>query len=77
MKVKIGNKIYDSNKEPIMVILGEDDRENITNMEPTATKYCSFPDSEDTTVVQKWMSNTVQEVEITINKTIKRHVKNK
>ena len=44
MKVKIGEKIYDSEKEPIMVILSESDKENISNMLPEATKYCSFPD---------------------------------
>lgn len=45
MKVKIGNKIYDANDEPIMIILEGNDKENIRNMGTTATKYCSFPDS--------------------------------
>jgi hypothetical protein len=45
MKVKIGDKIYDSENEPLMVILNDTDKDNIKNMLPTATKYCSFPDT--------------------------------
>jgi hypothetical protein len=45
MKVKIGDKIYDSSQEPIMVILSDSDKDNIKNMLPTATKYCGFPDT--------------------------------
>lgn len=45
MKIKIGDKIYDSEHEPIMVILNDVDKNNIKNMLPTATKYCSFPDT--------------------------------
>lgn len=47
MKVKIGNKIYDGNDEPVMIILSDEDKKNITNMLPTATKYCSYPDDYD------------------------------
>ena len=36
MKVKIGDKIYDSEQEPIMVILNDADKNNIKNMLPTA-----------------------------------------
>lgn len=42
MKVKIGNTIYNSNEEPIMLILSESDKENITNMATEAIKFCSF-----------------------------------
>lgn len=44
MKVKIGNKIYEASKEPILLILNEQDKKNIANMFSTATKYCAFPD---------------------------------
>lgn len=44
MKVKIGNKIHDAKNEPIMIILGEQDKENIKNMLPDATKYLCYPD---------------------------------
>lgn len=43
MKVKVGNKIYDGEKEPVMVILNEYDKANITHM-GKQTKYCSFPE---------------------------------
>jgi hypothetical protein len=45
MKVKIGDTIYDSNKEPIMIIINDLDKENINNMSEKATMYCSFPDT--------------------------------
>ena len=43
MMVKIRDKYYDPNKEPIMIILTEQDKNNISNMSPDATKYCCFP----------------------------------
>jgi len=43
LKVKIGNKIYDSKDGPIMVILSSLDKENISNMGVSNLKYCSFP----------------------------------
>jgi len=45
MKVKIRNQIYDSSKEPIMIILSDSDKKNIKEMLPECTKYCSFPSS--------------------------------
>ena len=56
MKVKIGNKIYDSNIEPIMIILSEEDKLNISNMEEQR-KYCSYPDDIDTEEVIKFMKD--------------------
>lgn len=44
MRVKIGEKIYDSKEEPILLILEGKDKENIKNMLPEKTKYCSFPE---------------------------------
>ena len=44
MKVKIGDKIYDSSDEPIMLIIGDTEKNLIANMADDATKYCSFPD---------------------------------
>ena len=54
MKVKIGNKTYDSNDEPIMLILEEEDKNNISNM-GEQTKYCSFPEDIDTDTIIKFM----------------------
>ena len=47
MKVKIGNKIHDSNIEPVMLILSKGEREQIANMHPAATKYCSYPNTDE------------------------------
>ena len=44
MRVKIGEAIYDSENEQLMVILSAADKENIRNMMPEATCYASFPD---------------------------------
>ena len=44
MIVKVGDKIYDGDQEPVMVILSKQDKQNISNMAPEATKYCSYPD---------------------------------
>lgn len=56
MKVKIGEKIYDSNEEPILVILSESDKENIKNMSPDATKYCSFPDTYNLNEIKEFIN---------------------
>ena len=55
MKIKIGNKIYDSENEPIMLILSVKDKSNIANMHSKCTKYCCFPDSIDKDVIEKFM----------------------
>ena len=55
MKVKIGNVVYDSNKEPIMLILSDADKKNIAAMAPDATRYCSFPDTASEDEIRKWM----------------------
>lgn len=54
MKVKIGDTIYDSNIEPIMLILDVDDKNNISNM-GEQTKYCSFPENTETEKVVQFM----------------------
>ena len=43
MKVKVGNKIYDSNEEPIMIILDDIDKENISKMQKDKYKFISYP----------------------------------
>jgi hypothetical protein len=42
MKVKIGNNIYDSLKQPIMIIFDEGEHEQISNMKKLK-KFCSYP----------------------------------
>ena len=55
MKVKIGKEVFDGNNEPIMVILSEEDKENIKNMLPECTKYCSFPEGFNVEQIKIWM----------------------
>lgn len=43
MKVIIGNKVIDSDKEPVMVLLSDRDKLNIMAMQPDADTYLSFP----------------------------------
>ena len=56
MKIKVGDIVYDSIEEPLMVILTSQDKENIKNMLPECTKYCVFnEDSISVEELQKWM----------------------
>lgn len=55
MKVKIGDKVYFSVDQPILVILSDDDKANISNMHPDSHLYCSFPDGTDIEEVKKFM----------------------
>ena len=61
MKVKIGNKIYDPNREPIMLILDDQDKKNIGEMLPECAKYCAFPDSSDPLEIAEWMADDNEE----------------
>ena len=55
MKVKICDKIYDDEKQPVMVILTNQDKENIKNMLPHRTKYCMYPITISIEKIKKWM----------------------
>jgi hypothetical protein len=54
--VKIGNKIYDSTKEPILLVFGAQDKININNMPIEYMKYCSYPDSANIEDIKKFMN---------------------
>ena len=56
MKVKVGDKIYDSETEPVMVILSKEDKENISSMDPKANSYCVYPDGE------RWTKNDHEKI---------------
>ncbi len=55
MRVKIGNKIYDSRIEPIMLILEEYNKEDIKAMADESNKYCEYPDGMKVEEVAKFM----------------------
>jgi len=59
MKVKVGNKVYDGENEPVMVILSEGEKDQIANM-GDCKKYCVYPSSEEWTAndfekIKAWM----------------------
>ena len=57
MKVKIGDKWYDSQDEPICIHISKLEQDQIGSMDRTVMtqgKYASFPDSLEATAEQKW-----------------------
>ena len=57
MKVKVRNTIYDSNNEPIMIILSSEDKENISNMDKENFKYCCFTDDINIDKIKDFMKD--------------------
>jgi len=55
MRIKINDTWYDPNKDVIMVELTPEDKSNITNMAPEATKYCAYPAGTDYHAIEEWM----------------------
>jgi len=53
MQVKIGDAIYDSDLEPIMLILSQKDKRFISDMAENSFRYCSFP-----------MSSRIQDISV-------------
>lgn len=45
MKVKVGDQIFSSDDQPIMVVFEDSDKKNVQNMEENAHKYASAPDN--------------------------------
>jgi len=43
MRVKIGNTIYNSSETPVLLLLEEEDKLNISMMAPNSFKYLSYP----------------------------------
>ncbi len=60
MRVKVGNKVYDAEDEPLLVMLSREERDEIAHMIPGATKYCVYPATEEWTKdgykkIKEWM----------------------
>lgn len=55
MRVKIGNKIYDAEDQPIMIIMSQSDKDNIKNMHTDKFKYITFPDGTDIAEIRKFI----------------------
>ena len=74
MKVKIGSIIHDSNDEPIMVILSEEEKKLVRNI-GDQVRFCSFPHKLDASAVMKFMREDPiihrVKVELTLNDILK------
>lgn len=62
MKVKIRDKIYDAEKEPIMIVCTHEERQQMAQMPEGNTKYCQYPDSNewienDYAKIKEWMNS--------------------
>lgn len=60
MKIKVGDQWFEcAPGQPIMVVLAEQDKKNIANMHPDATRYAIFEDDDGMTVEDKhaWMAD--------------------
>lgn len=61
MKVRVGDKIYDGEKEPVMVLLTTQDKCNISNMSKDDHRYCQYPEDWTRENIWCWLA---QEQEI-------------
>ena len=57
MRIKVRNRVYSGDIEPVMIIISEGEREQIANMAPGATKYCVYPDTWSVEDIKKWMAD--------------------
>lgn len=55
MKIKIGDTIYEANKQPIMVILDNLDKHIISQMPKDKYKFCQHPPNMLAEDVKKFM----------------------
>jgi len=44
MQVKIGDAVYNSEEQPIMVVLSDEEKELIANMSGENHRFCSYPE---------------------------------
>ena len=75
MKVKIGDKFHDSEEEPIMLFMDNDEKVQIANMGVEATKYCSYPESMSEVAVVTFMGSEVLSLQDEYEKGIKQLMK--
>lgn len=59
MKVKVGDRVYSSEDQPIMIILTMEDKYNISHMAGDAMRYAEFKSSHGMTTEQmlEWMKD--------------------
>jgi len=55
VKIKVGDKFYDSQDGPIMIILSQKEKDQVAGMLPRCTKYAQYPDTWTKEQAVKWM----------------------
>jgi len=56
MRVRIDNKIYNSDEQPIMIIFDVGEKGLIEDMQPQNMKFCVYPQGTDATAIEHLMN---------------------
>lgn len=67
MHIKIGDTIYDGVGYPMMVILTDRDRQNISNMLTDHYRYAQVPEGSDEKEIEAWMDEGMDGIVEQIN----------
>ena len=65
--VKVGNKKYNVKDNNIKIFLSDSDKNNIRKMKKEYTKYCSYPnnnDSYDLEIIKSFMESKIEPKEV-------------
>lgn len=56
MKVKIKDQVFDSDQEPIMIVLEGDEKQLISSMSEEDKRFCVYPDTMSEEDIVKFMN---------------------
>jgi hypothetical protein len=59
MLIKIGNKYFSPDIEPIMIMLSPEDKANIAQMGPAEETYVCYPEHISEDEIKKFMENKI------------------
>ena len=59
MRVKIGNKWFDSNDEPVLIELNNHEKQLIRDMLPSNYLFCCYPTGMEAKKISDWMKDDV------------------
>jgi len=57
MKVKVQNMVFDSDDQPVMVVLSKKEKELISQMTGENHKFCVYPDGYKKEAIEKFMED--------------------
>lgn len=57
MKIEIGDTIYDSDTQPIMIILDENEKQLVSQMNTKHSKFCVYPENYSEEEIKKFIKN--------------------